>query len=262
MRILVTIRVSKVKKEGDHLKYYSQLSELKVFTLKEAAAIMKNKENASVMLNNMMRKGLVKRVKRDMYYIVDPNSLNSVPNKYIIASNINNNSFVSLKSAFEYYGLLEDKENVVYTSSLNKFDNFSFCNNLFKYYQTNTLVQVEKINGINLPTIERTIVDNINMLGKVMTLNELLKCLDLLESIMIDRIKEMLTVYNKDVLYRKVGYILSFYKDKLKIDDDFFKFCLEKSNVKNMAFLSSSSRGNTTYNKEWGLYVPHYDINE
>ena len=93
------------------------------------------------------------------------------------------------------------------------------------------------------------------MLGKVMDIEELINCLDLIHFINEKKLLEVLEKYNKEILYRKVGYILSFYKDEFKLSESFFNICLSKGIITNRGALINSDKNNLVFDSEWGLYV-------
>ena len=88
-----------------------------------------------------------------------------------------------------------------------------------------------------------------------MDIEELVKCLDLVHLVDEKKFIEILNAYNKEVLYRKVGYILSYYKDDFKLSDSFFDECLSKGIVSNRGFLVNTDKDNLVFDSKWGLYV-------
>ena len=109
-----------------------------------------------------------------------------------------------------------------------RFTPFEYNGYSYVCYLNNINLQIDLIQGVRITSLERTIVDSINMLGKIMDIEEFIKCLDLIHLINERKIIEILKAYDKEVLYRKVGYILSFYKDDFKLSDSFFELCLSK----------------------------------
>lgn len=69
------------------------------------------------------------------------------------------------------------------------------------------------------------------------------------------KILQVLGVYDKEVLYRKVGYILSYYKDELKLSELFFDTCLFKSKSIKWEYLVNNDKDNLLFDSKWGLYV-------
>ena len=64
----------------------------------------------------------------------------------------------------------------------------------------------------------------------------------------------MLLSYDKDILYRKVGYILSYFKEELNLSDNFFSFCINHSNSVNRGRLTKYDIDKQIYIPKWHLY--------
>lgn len=237
------------------MKYYADLANLEIFTLDEARKVIGNKNTTIATINSYTKKGYLKRIKNNLYATIDLTTLDTFVNKYVIASHINETSFISFHSAFEFYGRYNQVFNIVQVSSTKRFYPFIFDNIEYNYYQTKSLLQVETIQGVKVTSLERTIVDSINMLGKVMDLEELVKCISLITYVDENKLIEVLEYYDKDILYRKVGYVLSFFKEQLLLKDSFFDYCHKKSNNTNQGKISSGEINKLTYIHEWGLYA-------
>ena len=237
------------------MKYYKELAKFETFTLSDAMNIIGNITATKKYLTNMVKAGAVHRIKKNLYTCYNFAEYSDCANHLQIASHINENSFVGLHTAFEFYAFYNQVYCEVQVFSTKRFREFEYAYYYYKCYLTNSTSQVDLIKGIRVTSIERTIVDSINMLGKAMDTEELLKCLDLVHIIDINKIKEMLLEYDIDLLYRKVGYILSYYKDGLRIDDSFFEFCKAKSNRLNCGYLSNYEINGLEYISEWGIYA-------
>ncbi|MDO4940832.1 MAG: hypothetical protein Q4E33_03970 [Erysipelotrichaceae bacterium] len=236
------------------MKYYQDLACLGVFTLEDAGIIMGNIKNASKQLNSMVKAGTVARIKKNLYTCIDLVSGDLLADKYLIASHITESSFVSYHSAFEFYGFYNQVFNEIQVSSNKRFFNFGTETYHYRCYLSNVTKQIDTIKGARVTSIERTIIDSINMLGKVMDVEELIKCLELVHIVSEDKLKEMLVEYDKEILYRKVGYVLSSFKEQFNLSDKFFKFCKEKSDFTYRGRLSSNELNKLVYINEWSLY--------
>ncbi len=237
------------------MKLYKELATIPVFTLLDVKHIIKNGSLASKKINALIKEGSVHRIKRDLYTCVNFAIEEDCANRFDIASRISENSFISFHSALEFYGFYNQMYFDVQVSGLKRFENFSYDYYNYKSFITDSLNQIEMIKGVRVTSIERTIVDCINMLGKVLDAEELVKCLDLVHSINEKKILEMLGVYNKEILYRKVGYILSFYKNDLNISDSFFSECKKKGKKSNKGCLIHNDKNALSFNSEWGIYA-------
>lgn len=235
------------------MKFYQNLASIPVFNLFEASNIIKNK-TVSKSLNSMINEGSVHRIKRNLYTCVDFSTGDDYANRFEIASKISDDSFISFHSAFEFYGFYNQTYFDVQVCSSKRFSEFEYDGYNYKSYLTNSLAQVNLIQGVRVASIERTIVDSINMLGKVMDVEELVKCLDLIHMVKEEKILEMLKIYDKEILYRKVGYVLSFYKDELSISNAFFEECKKRGVLSNKGYLTSKEKEYLIFNPDWGLY--------
>lgn len=236
------------------MKYLYILASLGVFTLNDATLVIGNVNNAKQYLQRAIKANIIRRVKQDLYVAINISTGSDMANKYQIACKINDGCFISYHSAFEFYACYNQVFNELQVSSNKRFTEFNDENITYCYFHSNINKQVEIINGIKVTSIERTIVDSINMLGKVMDFEELIKCIEDVESIDEKKIIEMLEEYNKDILYCKVGYILSIYKDYFKLSDDFIELCLEHTNSNSYGSISSREMGKLKYIPKWKLY--------
>ncbi len=240
------------------MRYYKELANFNTFTLKEAATIIGKISTAKKYLKKMIETGYIKNIRKNLYTCYDVALNEDCANRFQIASNINQHSYVSYHTAFEFYGCYNQVYSEVQTSTTKRFSPFEYDGYAFKCYPNDITIQIDTIQGAKVTSIERTIVDSINMLGKVMDIEELLNCIDLVQTVDEEKLLETLNAYHKEVLYRKVGYILSFYKKELKLSNVFFKTCMSKGVVSNCNFIVNADKKNLIYDSKWGIYVyPH-----
>ena len=237
------------------MKYYKELAQIGLFKIDAAVRITGDRYKAEKTIASLLKSGEIRRIKRNLYTVVNPSTLEDFSNRFVIASHITDSSFVSYHSAFEFYGFYNQVFYEVQVASTKKFQPFTYGEYEYLFFETGSLKQVDIIQETKVTTIERTIVDSINMLGKVMDVEELVKCMDLVHRVDEEKIKEMLLEYNKEILYRKVGYFLSFYQEDLNISDGFFDFCKDHSKRDNVGSISSNEIKKLEYVSEWGLYA-------
>ena len=237
------------------MKYYSNLVALRVFTFEDILNFIGNEKTAKSYLSRMCKNGKIRRVKRNLYSVIDLFTQSDLASQHVIASHITDTSFVSYHSAFEFYGFYNQSYTEMQISSFKKFSDFEYGDYLFHCFLTKSFKQIDIVQGVRVSSIERTIVDSINMLGKVMDAEELVKCIDFIHYVDANKIKEMLLEYDRDLLFRKVGYVLSFFRNTLNLDDDFFYFCKSHSNVNNYGMLSHGEMKQLEFVSEWGLYA-------
>ncbi len=237
------------------MKYYHELAEFPVFTLEQAGDVMGSAINAPKNLNLMIKEGGIHRVRKNLYTCINLVTGEDVANRFEIGSGITDCSFIAYHTAFEFYGFYNQVFYEVQVSSQKKFLPFEYESYNYKCFLTSCDKQIDLIAGVRVSSIERTIIDSINMLGKVMDVEELVKCMELVHVVKEDKLIEMLLAYDKDILYRKAGYVLSVFKNEYRLSDDFFIFCKEHSNIQNGGSISSEEIGKLSYIQEWGLYA-------
>lgn len=235
------------------MKYLNELTKLKVFSYNDFIDIVGNSNLAKITLQNYVKKGYIKRIKHNLYCLISLETNDSIADKFLIASSITETSFISHHSAFEFYGYYNQVYNVVNVSSISKFDSFEFEDNKYSFINVNSNDFVEEIRGVKVSSIERTIVDSIKDSGKLCELEETLNCIKLIPYISIKDILKYLEQINSKMLYKKVGVILSLFKDQFDIPESFFDKCHEFSDSVKGYF--DKNKNSLIYNSEWKIYI-------
>lgn len=237
------------------MKYYQQFAKMGIFSLQDAIRTIGNEENAKKDLASMIKRGLLYRIRKNLYSTQSLTSNEDLASNFSIACNVSDSCFLAYHSAFEFYGCYNQVYNEIQACSLNRVLDFEYKGTRYHFFKSAYQKQIEEVENIKITSIERTIVDSINMVGKVIDLEELVKCIELVSHVDENKLKEMLLEYNKDILYRKTGYVLSFFKDELGIHDDFFEFCKNNSNNDNVGYISHNEYRELDYINEWGIYA-------
>ena len=235
------------------MKYLNELTKLKVFSYNDFIDIVGNSNLAKITLQNYVKKGYIKRIKHNLYCLISLETNDSIADKFLIASSITETSFISHHSAFEFYGYYNQVYNVVNVSSISKFDSFEFEDNKYSFINVNSNDFVEEIRGVKVSSIERTIVDSIKDSGKLCELEKTLNCIKLIPYISIKDILKYLEQINSKMLYKKVGVILSLFKDQFDIPESFFDKCHEFSDSVKGYF--DKNKNSLIYNSEWKIYI-------
>jgi len=237
------------------MKYYEKLLALGCFTRQDIEQITGSKSATKWICREYMKKGYIERVKHDLYVATSLETQQPVANRYAIASHINDDAIISYHSAFEYYGYANQVFYEVHVTSNQRFGNFNYDGiNYLRFIPKITTGIVQNSNGIRVTTLERTVIDCINLFEKVCGLEELLKCIELIPSLNVNALLECLTEYDNGFLYKKAGYILSFFKNSLTLPNEFFEKC--KANLpKGKSYLHSQHK-DFVWNEEWKIYAP------
>ncbi|MEL7568869.1 MAG: hypothetical protein AAGU27_28940 [Dehalobacterium sp.] len=241
------------------MKYYEGLLKLEVFNFSEACKIIGKVGNTKVILDSYLEKGLIKRVRRGLFYAVNLDNRNAPANRFLVASKINETACLSHHTAFELYGLAHQASFVVYVESDKIFSDFIFEGTEYKYAGKGIKegVASHKQNSkIRVTDLERTIVESINRLdycGGVHELDEILKICPIVKE---EKILKYLEIYNKQFLYKKAGYFLEKYSYSLGLTEELLA-AIEMKVGSTRKYLSDDARnGRGRLIKRWGLIVP------
>lgn len=241
------------------MKYYENFLKLGVFNLEEAQEVVGSANNAKVLLNAYTKKGLVKRVRRDLYFAVNLENRHSTVDRYLVGSKISKSAYLTYHTAFELHGLSHQVGTVVYVASDSKISDFEFEGVWYKYVGRGIpegVLSYRQNKDIRLTDLERTVIDSINrpeFCGGLFELDEILKVCQVLDE---EKILKYLQLYNKKFLYKKAGYFLERYQESLGISNRLLMF-VEGKIGKGKKYLSEEAlNGEGMFLKRWGLIVP------
>lgn len=237
---------------------YTELAKYPVFSIDDAKKLTGNEKTAYSQLDRLMHKGLVKKIRKNIYSAVNPTAGQLVANRYQIACAITDTAYISHHSAFEYYGLANQVFYEVYVSSETKFNHFEYDNVTYKYVASRMqegVVEAKNTTGVRVTDLERTVIDSIRDFNKIGGFEELLHCLEGVHYLDGKKLKQYLEIYNIQGLYQKVGYLLDHYCKEMQLSKEFIEYCKSKIG-KSRRYLVSDLKEESYYNSEWQLMVP------
>lgn len=241
------------------MKYLEIFSEKRVFDFSFVVDITKSKNLARETLQNYLKKGYIKRVKKNLYVTMSLENGGVIASKFEIASNISKSSYVSHHSAFEYYGYSNQVYNVVVVASIERFRNFVFGYNEYHYKNVDSDNFIEETNGVRVSTLPKAIVDCIDDIKSYDDMEEVLTNISSLPLINGQEILKYLIFVDKKILFNKVGLILSYYQDNLMINEKLLNE-FKCRGIKSVKYFTNENHRLNKYYKDWNLYG--YDLNK
>jgi len=236
------------------MKHYEKLLELGCFSKNDLEQITGSEAAAKWLCREYQKKGYIERVKRDLYVAISLETQQPIANRYVIASHISNDAAVSYHSSFEFYGYSNQVFYETQVTSESRFRDFEYDGVTYRRIAPRITGGITEINGTRVTTLERTVIDSVNLFEKIGGLEELLRCLALIPTLDEATLLACLAEYESGFLYQKTGYILSTFAGGLGLSDSFFAMC--KSHLpKGKSYLSSESQG-FIWHEEWKLYAP------
>lgn len=236
------------------MKHYEKLLELGCFSKKDLEHITGSEAAAKWICREYQKNGYIEHVRRDLYVAISLETRQPIASRYVIASHISKDAVVSYHSAFEFYGYGNQVFYEAQVTSESRFRNFEYDGVTYRRIAPRITDGVTMVNGTRVTTLERTVIDSINLFDKTGGLEELLRCLALIPSLDEAALAACLTEYNSGFLYQKTGYILSAFADSLGLSEDFVALC-NAHLPKGKSYLSSESQ-NYIWNDKWKLYAP------
>ncbi len=240
------------------MEIYNRLAKYPVFTIDEVQRLAGNSKTAYSKLDRLMKNGLVKKIRKNIYSAVNPVTGQIVATRYQIACAITDTAYISHHSAFEYYGLVNQVFYEVYVSSETRFNPFDYDNGTYKYVASRMeegVVRAKNTTGVRITDLERTVIDSVRDYNKIGGFEELLHCLENIHFLDEAKLVHYLEVYNTQGLYQKVGYLLQHYQKDMQLSNAFIDLCKSKIG-KSKRYLFNESNERSIYNSEWELMVP------
>ena len=239
------------------MKYLEELHRLKILHKREVVALTKDENAAKEILRRYKKQGLISQVRRDLYVATDLANKVSLASKFEIAGHITPSSYLSYHAALEYHGLANQVFYELYISSGEVFNNFSFED--ISYTFCPSKLQTGIVNPVTDPLVrvtdlERTILDCIDRIDLSGGLEELVECFAIITYVNEDKLSYYLSQFNKQVLYQKTGFILSYFQKEMRLSDIFFEQCKAQTG-KSTRYLTERQESNA-YFKEWKLCAP------
>lgn len=248
------------------MNVYFQMLKRPVFAMEDVRLLCGNTHSARSAVGRLVKKGLVAKIRNNLYTCVSGETEAPLANRFQIASAISSSSYVTHHSALEYYGLTDQVIYEVYVGSKTAFRSFEFDGYTYRFVRSKVWDGVEALEfsgGVRVTDRERTMLDCIKDMDKLSGLEEIVACVQGMSRISEERLLHYLARYDNQFLYQKVGYLLSEIRTELELSDHFFSVCRNKMG-KSTRYLSSDFSGGK-YVGEWKLVVPervYYRKNE
>ena len=108
------------------MRGYNELTKYSVFSFSHVTSLAGNEKTAYSMLARLVSKGLVKKIRNNMYSCVNPATGGVLASRYQIACASSSSAYISHHTAFEFYGLANQVFYEMYVASESRFRDFEF----------------------------------------------------------------------------------------------------------------------------------------
>jgi len=202
-----------------YLEFKNCFEKYKVFSINEIEKINPNFNKMNLL--SWQKKEYIIKLRNNFYKFTENKSDEDL--LFLIANKIYSPSYISLESAFSYYGIIP--EGVFSVNSIstlktnnfkNKLGNFNYKNiktNLFFGYK---LVQ-KKEYTFKIAEIEKAILDYLYLNSSLKTIDDILALrlnkFIILEKLNLQKLVDYTTFYNSKVLTNKIKILIQFLND-------------------------------------------------
>ena len=229
----------------------------KLITKKEVIDKFENEKQYSNWIALKLKSKTYKKVRSNLYALIDPSTNDIYSTKFEIASKISDSSFICYHSALEYYGIANQVFSNVLVGSLTKFNSFVFNDNEFICKHVKDIKFVNNIvnEGIRVSSLEKTIIDCVDNIDLAGGIEEVLNALEQIKYVNENKLLEILKDINKMFLYQKIGFLFELYNNQLDLSNEFFAECKSHTSKKVNYFMQYEFK-DTELNEKWNLIVP------
>lgn len=236
------------------MKHYEKLLEKGCFNREELAELVGTPAAAKSVIYEYQKKGLIERVKRDLYVVISMETKQPVLSRYRIGSSLFPDACISHHSAFEFYGYGNQVYYECFVATDSRFDDFEYNGVTYHRVERKPDTEVVLQGGVRVTSIEQTVVDNIRDFEKIAGLEEVLRCLMLVPGLNEEKILAALKRNGNGFLYQKCGYLFEQLDDEFRFSGRFFEECKKYSSQAKRYLMKDA--GETVFQERWKLYTP------
>ena len=233
-----------------------------VFRIRDIINNFPSERSAQARLKKLIEDGRVAKIKNGLYATVNPITGDIFANRFEIASALFDSACVAYHSALEFHGLGNQVYSEVHVFADDRNIPFEYGGLEYKFFLPKIRGGVSRLEynaPIVVTNLERTLTDCIDRIDLAGGLEELVTAINgityLNEQLLIDSLKE----YNKKVLYKKAGFLLSLLKGDL-LSQNFFDLCKSNLSAKTDDISENKMLPRRT-DREWGIIYPEGLIN-
>lgn len=217
-------------------------------------------------VDRLIKKRKLQRIRKGLYIVLSPIEEPEihVVDKLLIASKIRNEYYLGFHTALEYYGCAHSHHNEAYicVKMKHRFDPFQYKRFRFRpVFVEDTDLEVEEKRYqesiLRISSKEKTFLECIDRVQYAGGWEECLKSLEGLGGLDFEKLLNLLHKYERDILFRRVGYILELLKKRSPFYEHLNEHLLneiEKQITGPPRYLISGEKG--PLNKRWNLYIP------
>lgn len=236
---------------------YFELLKHPIFRMEDVNQYYDNIESARSAVKRLMKRGLVMKIRNNLYTCISGETNAPLANRYQIAGALTPTSYLSHHSAMEYYGISDQIFYEVYVSSKSSFRDFEFDGYTYCCICSKCDEGIETLKysgGVRVSDKERTVIDSIKDMDKIAGVEEVVENIHNITTLREKRLLAYLECYKNQFLYQKTGFLLKSQQQRLGMSEDFFRICKDRVGASKRYLTKDCKKGK--YDDTWRLIVP------
>ncbi|MCD8295064.1 MAG: hypothetical protein LUE27_07480 [Clostridia bacterium] len=232
-----------------------------LFTVEKLNEYYEDESEMRKDLDTLVEKGRVQLVAEGLYGTVNPLSGDIYADKYELATALYPGSCCAYHTALEYHGLTVHDFDIVQLAGAKPLQPQALRRLLFEGFVMNIqegVYEVFRNSDVRVTDHERTVIDCTDRMDLCGGAEELRTAYKLVIKLDEELLLKYLNIYNKGILYKKCGYMLSRFFGKRfgsRLSSRFYDTCRQNMSSKEES-LDEAYCGSCAYDEEWKLYVP------
>ena len=233
---------------------YEKILYKKVFNFQDICEMTGNVNTAKSLIKTELQKNHIKKIQHNLYVVCDLETGMPVGNPYMLGSKISKDSFISYRSALDYYANLKETFHIIYVSNKRRFEDFEFNNHFYKF-SNNKIFGITNIHNIRITDKEKTFIDCVNKSELAGGGEHLVMALEQIGKLDGTKILKYLKYYNSKKLYAKVGFMLEWLNYVFDVSQKVIDECYTRCGYIKYYFDKESKEGDNKLVKKWNLLV-------
>ena len=159
------------------MEHYERMRRMGCLTRHDLEEMAGSRQALPTLLTDYQRKGIIERIRRNLYAVVDLESQRPVLSRYQIGSRLFPDACISHRSAFEALGYVDRPSHDIYVVTKSRFTDFKYNGVFYRHVDMRAEISAEWVDGARVTTLEQTIVDSIHNFEKIAGLEEVVRCI-------------------------------------------------------------------------------------
>ena len=235
-----------------------------IFNIDDVKKYFNSEQAMYSALKRLIDNGTIQKLKSGLYATINPLTQDIYVNRFEIATALHNNSYVAYHSAIEYYGLANQAYSDVHMITPTQYSPVIIEGLEYQSYTSkyNDGIMDTFINApIKITDLERTVLDVIDRIDLAGGIEEVYTALGTISYLNEEKLLKYLKGFNKKLLYKKAGYLLSRLKP-MYLTDNFYKECKRNISQRRDDICKDKRFEKYEYSEEWNIYAPINILNE